>query len=203
MNLDSLIATASSKYGVPADLIAGVVHRESGGDPLAVGDGGLALGLMQIHPGAAKDIGLDWNALRKAIEAGDAEKAAELGIEAVAYLALMLKETHGNQRLALCAYNQGPSVIRNQTSEAAKKGFAYADSILKTLPKPGAAMPSKPVNAAFNATASGGIAGAADTLVVWGLSLVNVTVPAKVEDAIMLLLMSGISYFIHTRTTKE
>lgn len=131
MNLDSLIAAQSVKHGVPADLIAGVVQKESGGNPLAMGDGGLALGLMQIHPGAAKDIGLDWNALRKAIETGDAEKAAELGIEAVAYLALMLKEAHQDSRLALAAYNQGPSIIRNQTSEEAKKGFAYADSILK------------------------------------------------------------------------
>jgi len=135
LNLDSLIATASSKYGVPADLIAGVIHRESGGNPLAVGDGGLALGLMQIHPGAAKDIGLDWPALQDAIKAGDAEKAAELGIEAVAYLALMLKEANQDSRLALAAYNQGPSIIRNQTSEAAKKGFAYADSILKETVK--------------------------------------------------------------------
>ena len=131
MNLRDLIEADAAKYGVRADLIAGVVHRESGGNPLAVGDGGLALGLMQIHPGAAKDIGLDWPALQDAIKAGDAEKAAELGIEAVAYLALMLKEANQDSRLALAAYNQGPSIIRNQTSEAAKKGFAYADSILK------------------------------------------------------------------------
>lgn len=120
----NLIQAASAKYGVRADLIAAVVQKESGGNPFAIGDGGAALGLMQVHRGAAQDVGMSWDELHQAIMAKDEQKAASLGIEiGAAYLAKMLKLAHGDESLALMAYNQGPGVI--------SKAKAYADAVEK------------------------------------------------------------------------
>ena len=47
---DSLINTYSQKFGVPAQVIKGVIAVESAFNPSAAGDGGKALGLMQIWP---------------------------------------------------------------------------------------------------------------------------------------------------------
>jgi len=49
-NYDSLINIYSQKFGVPSQVIKGVINVESGFNPSASGDGGKALGLMQIWP---------------------------------------------------------------------------------------------------------------------------------------------------------
>lgn len=106
---DGLIAQASAKYGVRADLIAAVIQKESGGNPNAVGDNGAARGLMQMHKAAAQEVGADWADLL------NPEKAIDAG---TAYLAKMLKLAHGDETLALMAYNQGPGVITRAMSYA-------------------------------------------------------------------------------------
>lgn len=37
------------RYCLPPELLMAIVERESGGDPNAIGDGGRAIGLCQIH----------------------------------------------------------------------------------------------------------------------------------------------------------
>lgn len=106
-------------------LVRAVIRYESSDDPLAVGDGGSALGAMQVHRIAAEDVGRaeEWDQLKFAIEKADDETAARLGIEiGVAYLALCLKQFGGNEQWALAAYNQGRGVVGK-----AKK---YADTVL-------------------------------------------------------------------------
>src|SRR5690348_1066218 len=98
----TLIQAASAKYGVRADLIGALIQKESGGNPFAIGDGSQALGLMQVHRGAAQDVGMSWDDLHAAIVAKDEQKAAALGIEiGTAYLAKMLKMAGGDESLAL------------------------------------------------------------------------------------------------------
>jgi soluble lytic murein transglycosylase-like protein len=113
---EDLIASAAVKFGVRAELIAAVIHHESGGDPNAVGDGGRALGLMQMHRQAAEDVGFAWEDLRRpevAIPAG------------AAYLSQMLRLCGNSEAWALAAYNQGPTVIHN-----AKR---YSDAVMGLL----------------------------------------------------------------------
>lgn len=71
-----------------------IIASESGGDPNAVSPAG-AVGLMQLMPGTAADLGVDpWD--------------PEQNIEgAVRYLSIMLS-TFGSIDLALVAYNAGP-----------------------------------------------------------------------------------------------
>ena len=44
-----MIKKWASLYGVDVDLVACIVQEESGGNPLATGDHGLAHGLAQFH----------------------------------------------------------------------------------------------------------------------------------------------------------
>jgi len=98
-------------YNVPIDLVEAVVWHESSGDPLAVGDGGIALGLMQVHPSAAATVRESWQSLKAAIESGNTEAATDLGLKAgIKYLAFCYKQM-GDWDWALAAYNQGPTVI--------------------------------------------------------------------------------------------
>ena len=134
MAFETEISVAASKYSVDASLIQAQVQHESNFDPFAIGDGGAALGLMQVHSGAAQDVGGDWNALLRTIQAGDEAAAVAMGLDiGVAYLSKMLKLFDGSQWLALMAYNQGPTVINRANSYAAAV-FALLKDTMKGQP---------------------------------------------------------------------
>jgi soluble lytic murein transglycosylase-like protein len=111
------IAAASQKYGVRTSLIRAHIMKESGGDSNAIGDGGRALGLLQIHKDAATEMGFVWAELK------DPEKNIDCG---VGYLAKQIKR-FGTIPIALMAFNQGPTVIGHAK--------AYSDAVL-TLEQP-------------------------------------------------------------------
>lgn len=118
MAFEDLIAAASSKYGVRAALIAAVIQHESGGDPNAVGDNGLAHGLMQMHPSAAQTVGADYSKLfdpATAIDAG------------TAYLAFCIKHCGGDEIWGVAAFNQGPTVIG--------RARAYVGAVMALIPQ--------------------------------------------------------------------
>lgn len=126
MQYDDLIAAAETQYGIPPGLGRAVVLHESRGDPLAVGDGGAALGLMQVHTAAAMtaagDGGQSWAQLKALIDQGDRDGAAQLGLDlGMPYLASMLARFK-DQEWSLAAYNQGPTVMG--------KGRNYAAAVL-------------------------------------------------------------------------
>lgn len=98
-NIMSTIQQASQQYGVPANLIRGVIQQESGMNQYAVSSTG-AIGLMQLEPTTAKELGVT--------NAFDATQNIMGGTK---YLASLLQKFNGNQALALAAYNAGSGAV--------------------------------------------------------------------------------------------
>lgn len=103
LNVDaykSEVDLAASEFGVDAALLRAIIHAESAFNPLAISAKG-AQGLMQLMPGTATDLGV--------ADAFDAAQNIRGGAE---YLARMLKDFDGDERLAAAAYNAGPGAVR-------------------------------------------------------------------------------------------
>jgi soluble lytic murein transglycosylase-like protein len=94
------IRAASSEFGVDEALLRAVIHAESAFNPRALSVAG-AQGLMQLIPGTARDMGV--------LDAFDAGQNIRGGAR---YLALLLRNFNGNERLAAAAYNAGPGAVQ-------------------------------------------------------------------------------------------
>lgn len=95
-----LIDAAAREHGVDPALVRAVIHAESGFNPMARSNKG-AIGLMQLMPGTARDMGVrDITAVQQNIQGG------------VKYLAMLLEQYQGNQLLATAAYNAGPATVQ-------------------------------------------------------------------------------------------
>lgn len=90
---------ASRITGLEIELLTAVARVESCFDPQAKSVAG-ALGVMQLMPGTAKELGV-----RNAFDA----KSNIAG--GATYLAKMLKIHNGNIKLALASYNAGPGAV--------------------------------------------------------------------------------------------
>lgn len=97
--LNAIIARESSERGVAPALVRAVIHQESGEDPSAVSEAG-AMGLMQLMPGTADAYGVT--------DPFDPEQNVAGG---TALLADLLRQYHGNVKLALAAYNAGSGAV--------------------------------------------------------------------------------------------
>ncbi|MEZ5461848.1 lytic transglycosylase domain-containing protein [Dokdonella sp.] len=103
LNLEAFkeeVASASADYGVDAALLRAVIHAESAFNPMAISAKG-AQGLMQLMPGTANDLGV--------VDAFDVSQNIRGGAQ---YLAMMLKNFNGDERLATAAYNAGPGAVQ-------------------------------------------------------------------------------------------
>ena len=97
-SFDALFADATAKYGLPAGLLKSVARAESGLDPNARSHAG-ALGLMQLMPGTARELGVD-------------PMNPAQAVDGAARLLRQHLKTFGSVPLALAAYNAGPGAVR-------------------------------------------------------------------------------------------
>lgn len=97
-DFDAYIDIYASKYGIDKDLVHAVIQVESDYNPWAVSRKG-AIGLMQLHPDTANDLGVH--------NPFNVESNLEGGIK---YLKDML-DRYGDLRKALAAYNAGPEAV--------------------------------------------------------------------------------------------
>lgn len=93
---EDLIAKYSAMFGVPQDVIYGVIQTESSGNPNATSGSG-AQGLMQLMPKTAQSLGVT--------DPYDPDQNIMGGTK---YLAELLATYGGDLDKALSAYNQGP-----------------------------------------------------------------------------------------------
>lgn len=93
------LGDAAAASGLDPALVLAVVVRESGGNSQAVSHRG-AVGLMQLMPGTAGDLGVT--------DATDPRQNLHGGAR---YLAAMLRRYDGDLDLALAAYNAGPGTV--------------------------------------------------------------------------------------------
>jgi soluble lytic murein transglycosylase-like protein len=130
---DDLIAHNASQHGISPDLVRAVIQAESGFNPRAVSPKG-AMGLMQLMPGTARDLGVS-----------DPFHPAENIRAGVAYLARLLTRFKQNVEHALAAYNAGPErVERYEGVPPYRETRAYVKKITSAVDPP-APPPPPPV----------------------------------------------------------
>ncbi len=93
-----LADAAADKYGLPRQLVRSVMAAESGYQPQAVSRKG-AIGLMQLMPQTAQNLGADPRDAAQNVDAG------------ARYLRELLEKYHGALYHALAAYNAGAGAV--------------------------------------------------------------------------------------------
>ncbi len=150
-----LLANASAAQAIDAVFIASVAKVESGLKRDAISNKG-AIGLMQLMPGTAAELGVK------------PENPSENALGGAKYLRELLLRYHGDARLALAAYNAGPGAVeRYHGIPPYPETVAYVNRVLREYQrakhkkaKPnGSAKPSSHPAEAKNGPDSGSPAG--------------------------------------------
>lgn len=95
---DTDVVSTATRNGVDPDLVLAVMKRESAGKSDSLSAKG-AIGLMQLMPQTAKQLGVDPKDPKQNIEGG------------VKYLRQMSEKFGGDLKLTLAAYNAGPAAV--------------------------------------------------------------------------------------------
>lgn len=118
-----IIHSASKKYGISPFLINSVIKQESNYDPYAVSDKG-ALGLMQLLPSTAKEMGVEHVFSPKDnIEGGSK------------YLSQLLNAYGGDLVKALAAYNAGSANVDNKRAFNFDETNLYVKKVISNYMK--------------------------------------------------------------------
>lgn len=121
INLEKIIEKAALTYDVDADLIRSVIKAESNFDPQATSPKG-AMGLMQLMPETAKDLGVK--------NAYDAQQNVMGG---TSYLKSLLDRYNGKRDLALAAYNWGMGNLERSPHHLPDETINYVARVNKYL----------------------------------------------------------------------
>lgn len=122
------ISTTATAYALDPKLVEAVAWRESRFRPGALSNKG-AIGVMQLMPSTARDLGVDPHDPAQNIRGG------------TMYLRRMLSEFGGDVRLALAAYNAGPGAVRKHGGVPPyAETQAYVTSILGRMAATGASL---------------------------------------------------------------
>ena len=97
-DLEDLARRTAASYNLPPEIFLRLINTESGFNQNAVSPKG-AIGLTQLMPGTAQELGVDATNITQNIEGG------------ARYLRQMLDKYNGNMELALAAYNAGPGNV--------------------------------------------------------------------------------------------
>lgn len=97
--LPTFVKAEAQRVGVRPELAMAVMGQESAGKPGAVSPKG-AMGLMQLMPGTAKELGVDPHDPVQNVQGG------------LRYLKQQLDAFDGDEAKALAAYNAGPGAVR-------------------------------------------------------------------------------------------
>jgi soluble lytic murein transglycosylase-like protein len=112
------VDASARRHGLDPSLLGAVARRESGGRQQAVSSKG-AIGIMQLMPGTARDLGVDPRDAAANVEGG------------AAYLAMLMKRYAGNVPTALAAYNAGPAAVaRFKGAPPFPETRAYVSAVL-------------------------------------------------------------------------
>lgn len=126
-SLTEAVHQQSVEAGVDPLMVAAIVARESSFRTRVVSSAG-AVGLMQLRPWVAEDVALrselTWNGT-DTLRRPDAN--VRLGI---LYYQQLIREFDGNERLALTAYNRGPSRLRRELRAGSPGTSRYAEDVL-------------------------------------------------------------------------
>jgi len=118
-----LADAAADRYGLPRSLVRSVMSAESGLQAKALSPKG-AIGLMQLMPGTAQELGIDpWDPAQN-VDAG------------VRYLRLLLEKYDGGLWHALAAYNAGPGAVdKYKGVPPYRETIRYIDTIQQKMEK--------------------------------------------------------------------
>lgn len=123
-----LIERESTRAGLSADLLRGLIHRESGFSPKARSGVG-ARGLMQVMPPTARMVARELGVkLRSESQLHDAALNVKLGSH---YLSSLVDRFEGRLELAVAAYNGGPTRVARWWG---KRSSDEVDEFVENIP---------------------------------------------------------------------
>jgi soluble lytic murein transglycosylase-like protein len=118
-----VIAEMASQYGLPEKFVSSVARAESAYRPAAVSHKG-AIGVMQLMPGTAKELGVDPHDVRQNIEGGT---------KLLRDLLVQYQNDPDQVRKALAAYNAGQgAVARYGGVPPYRETQNYVEKVLRT-----------------------------------------------------------------------
>lgn len=128
--LEPYITTLASEHGLDPKLVKAVIKAESAFNPSATSPKG-AMGLMQLMPGTAMDMGVQ-----------DPYHPVQNLKGGISYLREMLRLFDNNLVLALAAYNAGPNAVKQyggvppyeETRQYIQRVLQYYSHYSKTSP---------------------------------------------------------------------